>query len=98
MTPGRINVFVLHYPDEIIHMKSVLQEEQCLHVPQVFLYITVQNRNEHIQKCTSELVFSLAQVAISDWEARKMTKVVVPAALRARRSIMEYLEMSSIFR
>jgi hypothetical protein len=47
-------------------MKSVPQEEQRLQVPQASLHRTVQNLKEYVQGCTTELVFNLDEVDISD--------------------------------
>jgi hypothetical protein len=66
ITGGRVNSFVLRYPDEIIHEESSRQEEQSLQVPRVFLERRAQNLNEYVQGCTAGLVFNLDEVGISD--------------------------------
>jgi hypothetical protein len=55
---------LLFITDEIIQIKSVAQEEQHLQVSQAFLYRTVQNLNEYVQKCTTELILNLDEVDI----------------------------------
>jgi hypothetical protein len=77
-----VNSFVLRNSDDIITTTSVLQEEQRLQAPRVFLDRTVQNLKENVQGCIAELVFSLDEVGISDWEDRKSRKVIVPATMR----------------
>jgi uncharacterized FlaG/YvyC family protein len=75
-------LFALRDRDEIIQTKSVPQEEQRLQAPQALISRTVQNLNECIQRCTTELVFNLDEVVISDWEDGKSRKVVVRATMR----------------
>jgi hypothetical protein len=70
ITRGRGNLFIVRRPDPIIYTKSVPQEEQLLQVPQAFLERTVQDLKEYIQGCTTELVFNLDVVGISDWQDR----------------------------
>jgi hypothetical protein len=65
-------------------MTSVRQEEQFLQVRAAFLPRTVQNLKEYVQTSTTELIFNLDEVAISDWEERKARNIVVPATLRGQ--------------
>jgi hypothetical protein len=80
-TRGWVNSFVLRHLDDVIQTKSAPQEEQRLQVPRVFLKRTVKALHDHVQGCVADLVFNLDEVGISDWEDRKTTRVVVPAAL-----------------
>jgi hypothetical protein len=59
-------------------MKSVPHEEQRLQVPQAVLHRTIQDLKEYIQASTSELVFNLDKVGISDWDDRKTKNIVTP--------------------
>jgi hypothetical protein len=47
-------------------MKSVAQEEQRLQASQLVFYRRVRDLNEYVQECTTELVFNLDEVDISD--------------------------------
>jgi hypothetical protein len=60
------------------------QEEQRWQVPQAFFSRTVQNLKEYLQRCTTELVFNLEEVGVSDWEDRKTRNIIVPAAMGGR--------------
>jgi hypothetical protein len=62
ITRAWVSSFILCYSDEIIHTKSIAQEEQRLQVPQVFRERTVQNLKDHLQRCTTEVVFNLDEV------------------------------------
>jgi hypothetical protein len=56
--------------------QQFLPRRQRLQVSRVFLERTVQNLNEYAQGCTTELVFNLDEIGISDWEDRMARKVV----------------------
>jgi hypothetical protein len=72
---------LFHSSEEIVQTKSVSQEEQLLQVRRMRLEPTVENLNAHLQRCTSETVFNLEEVVISDWKDRKKRKVIAPAAM-----------------
>jgi hypothetical protein len=80
------NSFVLRHPEEIIQVKSVGQEEQCLQVRRAFLDRTVRNLNEHVQGSAAKLVFDLGEAGISDWEDRKTKRVIILAVMRGERT------------
>jgi hypothetical protein len=82
ITRGWVNSFVLRYPDKLIQAKSSPQEEQRFQGARVFLECPVQNLNRHIQGFTVGQSFNTDEVGISDWEDRKVGKVVVPATMR----------------
>jgi hypothetical protein len=73
--------------------KSTSQGEQRLQVPRVFLERTSQDLNEHVEGCLAELVFNLQEAGMSDWEDRNTRKAGAAREWKARRYIMEYLEM-----
>jgi hypothetical protein len=79
LTRGWVTLFVLRFSQKIIHTKSIFQEDQRLELLPMFLHRRVQNLNEHIQGCTTQLVFNLVEVGISDWEDRKTRNAVGPA-------------------
>jgi hypothetical protein len=81
ITRGWVNSFILRDPDKTIQAKSVPQEQQRWQVFRVFLERTVQNLNKHVQGCLAELVFTLDKVGISDWEDRKLKRVLIPATI-----------------
>jgi hypothetical protein len=59
-----------------------------LQVPQAFLHRTVENLKEYVQGCTTELVFNIDEVGISDWEDCKTRNIMVPDhARRGDRSL-----------
>jgi hypothetical protein len=91
MTRSWGDLSVLRYPDQIIHMKSVPQKDQRLQVAEAFLYKPVHDLKEYVQGCTTELVFNLDEVDISDWEDRK-TRTIVAVPTRAGHMI--YHEIS----
>jgi hypothetical protein len=66
ITRDWVHLFVLCSHLEIIHMKSVPQDEQRLHVSQAFLHPIVQDLKEYIEKCTTQLAFNLDEVGILD--------------------------------
>jgi hypothetical protein len=81
VTRGWVNSFILRHPDEIIQTKSVPQEWHLLQVSRMFLGRTVQNLNEHVLWCVTELVFNLNEVGISDWADRKTRKAIALATM-----------------
>jgi hypothetical protein len=46
----------------------------------------IRSLHEAVQGCPAELVFNLDEVGISDWEAWKPTKVMVPISASAHNS------------
>jgi hypothetical protein len=80
ITRGWIKSVILCYRDGIIQPNNDLQE-QDLQVSRVFLERTVEDLNEHVQRCLAEQVFRLEDVGIPDWEDRKTRQVVIPAAI-----------------
>jgi hypothetical protein len=61
--------------------ESAPQEERRLHVPRAFLERMIQDLHEYVQGCVAELVFSLDEVVISDWEHCKTKKAIALAAM-----------------
>jgi hypothetical protein len=82
ITRGWVYLFVVYYPDDVIHMNSVPQEERPLQAPPAFIHRPVQNLQEYVQECTTERVFNLGKVGISDWEHRKTRNIFVPTTTR----------------
>jgi hypothetical protein len=41
----------------------------------------MQDLHDYVQGCVVELVLDLDEIGISDWENRKTTKAMVPAAM-----------------
>jgi transposase len=76
-----VNLFAFRSPDPVIHTKRVPQEEQRLPLPQAFLHRAVQDLKEYVQECTTELVFNLDEVGVSDWEDGKMRNICVQATM-----------------
>jgi hypothetical protein len=61
--------------------RSNLLEDRQIHSFLDILERTVQDLNEYAQGAVAELVFNLDEDGISNWEDRKMKRVVVPAAM-----------------
>jgi hypothetical protein len=55
-----------------------------LQVPETFLHRTIQDLNEYVQGCTTELVVNFNKVGISDCENRKTSNIVLPATMRGQ--------------
>jgi hypothetical protein len=79
---GWVNSFILRHPEDIIQIKRSPQEKQCLQVPRVFRERPAHNLKAYVQGYTSELIFNLEKVGISDWEGRRVRKVVIMAFIR----------------
>jgi hypothetical protein len=72
--------FILHHSDEFIHEKGTLKRLLVTRTA-IVLEMIVQELDKHVQDCTSELVFNLDEVRISDWEDRQLRRIVAVEAL-----------------
>jgi hypothetical protein len=70
-----VNSFVFPYSDQIISRK-VPQDEYGLQVRQLFLEWILQGLDKDFQRGSGGLVCNVDEVGFSDWEDRKMRKVV----------------------
>jgi hypothetical protein len=101
---GWVDSFISPHADELTEKKSSPQEETRLRVSRVFLEETMRTLHKTIQGHPYELVFNLDEVGISDWEDRKLKKVVVPITARAHnihhrisRNVKHILIVTCIF-
>jgi hypothetical protein len=78
---GRVESFVLRQGDSLSERKRTPQEGTMLEVPRTFLEEIISCLREFVQTIKAELVFNLDEVGMSDWEARKDKKVVLPTGL-----------------
>jgi hypothetical protein len=62
-------------------IETTLPVNELFPISQAFLHRTVQDLKEYVQGWTTEPVFNLDEVGISDWEDRKTRNIAVPAAM-----------------
>jgi hypothetical protein len=72
-----VNSFVLRYREVLRKVKSTPQEHARLEVSREFLDETTRCLRDHVHGMRAELVFNLDQVGMSEWEDRKVKKVIV---------------------
>jgi hypothetical protein len=91
---GSVDSFILCHKADLSGTKSTPQEDARLEVPRAFLEGTVNYLREPVQGMKAELDFNLDEVGMSEWEDRKVMKVIVPTTMdgqtihhRASRSI-----------
>lgn len=78
VTNGWVNSFICRHQNDIQKCKSYPQEDLRMTVPREYLDTHILNLKEYIQGMCSELLFNLDEVGTSEWEERKILKVVVP--------------------
>lgn len=76
-TTGWLQYFVQRYSDQIQKAKSYPQDDLRMTVPREFLTAHFTNMKELVEGCCSELCFNLDEVGSSDWEERKIRKVLI---------------------
>jgi hypothetical protein len=94
ITLSRVNSFVLRYPDEIIQIKSVCQEEQRLQVPRVLFEQRMDylNKSKSVEAYRIEVVLNLDKVDPSTGKIEKPAKLLYWRQSAVRKYIMKYLE------
>jgi hypothetical protein len=75
---GWVDSFILRDRADLFETKSTPQEHVRLEVPRAFLDETTRCLREYVQGMKPELVFNLDEVGMSEWEDRKVKKVIIP--------------------
>ena len=75
---GWIYSFLQRYSKLLKIGKSFPQEDTMLTVPVEFLQQHLTNMTQYVQGCCSELLFNIDEMGSSEWEDRKVKKVVIP--------------------
>lgn len=78
VTKGWVNAFIGRHQDELQKCYSIPQEDSRLCIPRLFLDQHITNMKTYVSGKCSELVFNIDEVGLSEWEDRKIKKVIVP--------------------
>jgi hypothetical protein len=62
--------------------KSIPQENLRLEVPRVFLEAVTDGFRDRVHNACAELVFTLDEIGVSEWEDRSEQRVIVPSMMR----------------
>jgi hypothetical protein len=81
VTRGWVDSFLICHKDDLAATTSKPQDEAHLQVLRGFLLGTISGIEEAVQGCIDDLVFSLDEVGVSEWEDRKSKKVILPSAM-----------------
>jgi hypothetical protein len=74
-------VFLLRHKLELLETTSRPQENRRLEILRSFLDTMIESLHEHQSSSCAELVFSVDEVGISEWEDRAWWKVIVPVSM-----------------
>jgi hypothetical protein len=81
VTRGWLDGFLNRHGDALKVCTSYPQEDTRFLIPREYLEQHIVNMQTYVTGRTAELVFNLDEVGSSDWEDRKVKKVIVPAAV-----------------
>jgi hypothetical protein len=81
VTRGWLGGSLNRHGDAIKVCTSYPQEDARFLIPREYLEQHIVNMQTYVTGRTAELVFNLDEVGSSDWEDRKVKKVIVPAAV-----------------
>ena len=81
VTKGWVNSFIGRHINELQKCHSSPQEDNRLCIPREYLEQHIMNLKEFLQGKCAELIFNLDEVGLSEWEERKIRKVIVPKSV-----------------
>jgi hypothetical protein len=82
LTKGWVHAFLGRHRDELQLCRSLPQEETRMAVPRAYLDEHINVLKTHLAEKVAELVFDLDELGSSDWEDRKVKKIIAPSAVR----------------
>ena len=78
LTFGWVNCFLCRHKEKLQKCRSYPQEDLRMMIPRQYLEKHIQNLKDFVQGICSELLFNLDEVGLSDYEDRKIKKVIAP--------------------
>jgi hypothetical protein len=91
---GMADSFIERHLTEYIEIATTLQEEPRLEAPHVFPNVTIETMMESVRFHLSDLIFDLDEIAISEWEDRSPTRVVISGGWQWEPCLSDLLSLT----
>jgi hypothetical protein len=78
---GWADSFLIRHTPELFETTSRPQANPRLEIPRSFLDPMVECLRKHVHHCCAELVFTLDEVGLSEWDDRVARQVIVPVSM-----------------